>query len=85
MRSAIMIIMIVLSVIIGISLIVPFYDVFAARSNPCPKYCDGCCIPRPRNSTTSALAGGGSIIPPGGNNMPNIRGPINSSTTQAIR
>jgi hypothetical protein len=86
MRSAIIIIIIVLSVVIAVSLIVPFYDVFALRSNPCPKYCDGCCIPRPRNSTTTALSGGGSIIPPGENNVPNIRGPINSSsTTQAIR
>jgi hypothetical protein len=77
-----------LSVVIAASLIIPFYDVFAARSNPCPKYCDGCCIPRPRNSTTGALVGGsgGSIVPPGGNKMPNIRSPINSSsTTQAIR
>jgi hypothetical protein len=84
MRSAIIIVIAALSVI-AVSLIVQF-DVFAVRSNPCPKYCDGCCIPRPRNSTTSALVGGGegSIVPPGGNNVPNIRGPINSSTTQSF-
>ena len=77
------VIIIALYVIIAVSLIVP-YGTFALRSNPCPKYCDGCCIPRPKNSTSTTLAGGGSVISPGGNNVPNIHGPINS-TTQAMR
>jgi hypothetical protein len=39
---------------IAISLIVPFYSysVFALNSNPCPKYCDGCCVTtKPKNAT----------------------------------
>ena len=37
----------------AVSLIFPFYtySISALRSNPCPKYCDGCCIPRPKNAT----------------------------------
>ena len=70
--------------VIAVSIIVPFH-VFALKSKPCPKYCDGCCIPWPKNSTSTTLAGGGSVISPGGSNVPNIRSPVNSSTTQAMR
>lgn len=52
------IIIIALSVI-AVSLITPFYTyyIFALRSNPCPKYCDGCCVTtKPKNATGLASA-----------------------------
>lgn len=66
---------------ITVSLIMPFhiYNTFALRSNPCPKYCDGCCVPtKPKNATSL-----GTSISHGevnnNINVPNFHGPINST------
>jgi hypothetical protein len=42
---------------IAVWLTVPFYSIFALSSNPCPKYCDGCCVAtKPKNATGLAEA-----------------------------
>jgi hypothetical protein len=54
MRSARAPMLIIALSVIAVSLIMPFYNayVFALRSNPCPKYCDGCCVStKPKNAT----------------------------------
>jgi hypothetical protein len=59
MRSVRTLIIIALSVI-AVSLMMPFYSysTFALKSNPCPKYCDGCCVStKPKNSTGLAAIG----------------------------
>jgi hypothetical protein len=51
---------------ITVSLIVPFYSysIFALSSNPCPKYCDGCCV-----TTKAKNATGLAAISPTNNNQ----------------
>jgi hypothetical protein len=63
--------------VIAVLLIIPFYtyDLFAVKSQDCPKYCDGCCVTtKPKNAT-----GLGNIAPEGAKST--SKGVIQSSIT----
>ena len=70
--------------VIAVSLIMPFYShsTLGLKSNPCPKYCDGCCVTtKPKNAT-----GIGTIAPEGAKSANNglILGPITGGNQKSM-